>query len=248
MMTRPHPPLLKISAFFCFAALFFLAAGLPGAQKNKKAPARSSSAASLFSPDKGKLKILVGGQQIGSEDFEISQEGGSWIARGKSDVQGQDGARTHVLSTLKLRPDGIPQSYDWSVEGGKKTGAHILFENGVAKITLEMEGSAPFQQEMNFETPRIVVLDNNLFHQYAILARVYDWSAGGVQTFPVLIPQDVTPGSIQVESIGQRAIDGKSYSGLRIASADLEVFAYLDGDHRLMQVEVPSAKASIVRE
>ncbi|MBZ5529140.1 MAG: hypothetical protein LAN71_14730 [Acidobacteriia bacterium] len=246
MTNRPLHPLSKIAAAvgLCLAALFLLAAGMHGAQKTKSAPA----AGSLFAADKGKLKILVDGKAVGSEEFEIAPAGESWIARGKADILGQDGARVRVLSTLRLRPDGIPQAYEWSMEGGKKTGAHIVFESGVAKITLEMEGSEPFQQEMNFETPKIVVLDNNLFHQYGILARLYNWPAGGVQTFPVLIPQDVTPGSLKVESIGPRTLNGQSFAGLRIATADLEVFVYVDGNHRLMQVEVPSAKASIVRE
>jgi hypothetical protein len=246
MTNRPLHPLSKLAAAIslCLAALFLLAAGMNGAQKTKSAPA----AASLMAADKGKLKILLDGKAVGSEEFEIAPEGDSWIARGKAEVQGLDGARVRVLSSLRLRPDGIPLAYEWSMEGGRKTGAHIVFENGVAKITSEMEGSQPFQQEMNFETPKIVVLDNNLFHQYGVLARVYDWPAGGVQTFSVLIPQDVTPGSLKVESIGPRSVNGHSYSALRVATADLEVFVYVDGSHRLMQVEVPSAKASIVRE
>jgi hypothetical protein len=241
MTNRPLHPLSKIAAALGLAALLLLAAGMNA----KIAPA----AAPVMAADKGKLKILVDGKSVGSEEFEIVPEGESWIARGKAEVQGPDGGpRVRVLSTLRLRPDGVPLAYEWSMEGGRKTGAHIVFENGVAKIISEMEGSQPFQQEMNFETPKIAVLDNNLFHQYGVLARLYDWSAGGVQTFPVIIPQDVTPGSLKVESLGPRSLNGHSYSALRVATADLEVFVYVDASHRLMQVEVPSASASIVRE
>lgn len=246
MKTRVHHPHSKTAAVFCLclAGLLLPPAGMNGAQKQKKAGASGS----LLAADKGKLRILAGGQPAGSEEFEILPSGDGWIARGKAEVRGPEGSIVRVSSNLRLRADGTPQTYEWAVEGGKKTGAHIVFENGVAKITMEMEGSQPFQQEMNFGTPKIAVLDNNLFHQYEVLACVYDWPAGGVQTFAVLIPQDVTPGSISVESTGPQKLEGQSYEGLRVSTADLEVLVYLDGSHRLMRVEVPAANASIVRE
>ncbi len=66
---------------------------------------------------------------------------------------------------------------------------------------------------MTFGTPLIAVLDNNLYYQYAVLARVYDWSKRGAQNLPVLIPQELTPGSIIVESAGSLSAGGKSYDG-----------------------------------
>ena len=44
--------------------------------------------------------------------------------------------------------------------------------------------------------------------QYAVLARVYDWAKGGPQNFPVLIPQELTPGTISIESAGSQSIGG----------------------------------------
>jgi hypothetical protein len=35
---------------------------------------------------------------------------------------------------------------------------------------------------------------------------------------------------------------------LRVATTDLEVLLYLDSNHRLMRLEVPSSKVSVVRE
>src|SRR5262249_57903091 len=101
-------------------------------------------------------------------------------------------------------------------------GAHILFANGVAKITLEMQGARPFEQNMTFNTPMVAVLDNNLYYQYGVLARVYDWAKGGSQNFPVLIPQELTPGTISIESAGQQSLGGKSYDTLRSVTSDTE--------------------------
>jgi hypothetical protein len=111
-----------------------------------------------------------------------------------------------------------------------------------------MQGARPFEQDMSFGSPLIAVLDNNLYYQYAVLARVYDWSKGGTQNLPVLVPQELTPGSVAVESAGSLSAGGKTYDGLRVASSDLEVLLYLDGRRRLMRLEVPSAKVAVVRD
>jgi hypothetical protein len=202
----------------------------------------------VFAQDKGKLTIKLGGQTVGHEDFEIAPSGGGWLAKGVAEIKPPEGAASKVSGSLTLQPDGAPISYEWSAQAEKTNGAHILFANGVASITLEMQGARAFQQNLTFNTPLIAVLDNNLYHQYAVLARIYDWSKRGVQTFPVLIPQELTPGSITVESKGSASADGKTYEGLMVTTSDLQILLLLDGDHRLMRLEVPDAKVSVVRE
>ena len=209
----------------------------------------TASAATVFSPDKGKLVIQLNGETIGSEQFELTQTGNNWLAKGTTElkVPGTTAA-TSVSGTLMLQPDGAPISYEWTSRADKTNGAHVVFSNGTAKITLQMQGARPFEQDLSFNAPVIAVLDNNLYHQYALLAKLFDWSKRGTQTFPVLIPQDLTPGTISVEATGSTNLDGKSYEGLRVTTADLEVLLMLDSNHRLMRLEVPSAKVSVVRQ
>jgi hypothetical protein len=203
----------------------------------------------VFSPDKGRLVIQLNGETIGSEQFELTQTGNNWLAKGTTElkVPGTTAA-TSVSGTLLLQPDGAPISYEWTSRADKTNGAHVVFSNGTAKITLQMQGARPFEQDLSFNAPVIAVLDNNLYHQYALLAKLYDWSKRGTQTFPVLIPQDLTPGTISVEATGSTNLDGKSYEGLRVTTVDLEVILLLDANHRLMRLEVPSAKVSVVRQ
>jgi len=208
----------------------------------------ATSAPVVFAQDKGKLTIKLGGQTVGHEDFEIAPSGGGWLAKGVAEIKPPDGGSSKVSGSLTLQPDGAPISYEWSAQAEKTNGAHILFANGVASITLEMQGARAFQQNLTFNTPLIAVLDNNLYHQYAVLARIYDWSKRGVQTFPVIIPQELTPGSITVESKGSASADGKTYEGLMVTTSDLQILLLLDGNHRLMRLEVPDAKVSVIRE
>ena len=209
----------------------------------------AAGGSTVFSPDKGKLVIQLNGETIGSEQFELMQTGNNWLAKGTTElkVPGTTAA-TSVSGTLMLQPDGAPISYDWTSHADKTNGAHVDFSNGTAKITLQMQGARPFEQDLSFNVPVIAVLDNNLYDQYALLAKLYDWSKRGAQTFPVLIPQDLTPGTISVEASGSTTQDGKSYEGLRVTTADLEVLLLLDSNHRLMRLEVPSAKVSVVRQ
>src|SRR5256712_8703515 len=214
------------------------------AQKKAAQP----SGAVVFAQDKGKLTIKLGGQTVGHEEFEIAPSGGSWVAKGTAEIRPPESSASRVSGSLTLQPDGAPISYEWTAQAEKTNGAHILFANGVAKITLEMQGARPFEQDLSFASPLVAVLDNNLYHQYAVLARIYDWSKRGAQQLPVLIPQELTPGTITVESTGSASSGGRSYEGLRVTTSDLEILLLLDSNHKLMRLEVPSAKVAVVRE
>lgn len=207
---------------------------------------RGLNGASIFSADKGKLRILVNGQQAGKEEFEISTSGDDWVAHGSSEIQSAQGV-SHVTGTLTLRPDGDPLRYEWATQGAKKASATITFTGATANIELRLEGARPYSQQFTFDSPRVAVLDNNLYHQYAILGRLYDWDKKGPQKFPVLVPQELTPGTITVLSVGKQEIAGAKLEQLLVKTEDLELNLYFDGA-RLMRIVVPSANAEIIRE
>jgi hypothetical protein len=232
------------SILFCAILTFtFAAAGLAAQKKNA-----ASAGASVFAQDKGKLTIKLNGETVGHEDFEISPSGAGWLARGNADIKPSQGASSKVNGSLALQPNGSPVSYEWTSHAEKTNSARILFDNGIAKMTLQMQGASPFDQTFTFGTPLVAVLDNNLYHQYAVLACLYDWSKRGPQTFSVFIPQEMMPGTVTAESTGSATLDGKPYEGFRVSTTDLEVNLYLDANHRLMRLEVPAAKVSVLRD
>jgi hypothetical protein len=233
------------------AAIFALTIGIAACAAISFAAQKkgaTSSGAGIFAQDKGKLAIKLDGQTVGHEEFEIAPSGGGWLAKGTTEIKPPQGASSKVTGTLSLQSDGAPITYDWTSQAEKTNGAHIIFIGGVAKISLAVQGARPFQQDLSFNTPLVAVLDNNLYHQYAILARLYDWSKRGVQSIPVLIPQELTPGSLTVESTGSATVDGKTYEGLKVTTSDIEILVLLDSNHRLMRLEVPAAKVSVIRE
>lgn len=238
----PFPFLLAL--FAAASALLFAATGVTAVSAPRSS---SNTPANGLAPDKGKFRILVNGAQVGAEEFEISPGNGGWIAKGNSEIHAAQGPVQKVTGTLQLHQDGTPGHYDWSTEGAKKASSAIGFANNTATMELHLEGMKPFTQTLTFNSPMIVVLDNNLYHQYAVLAHLYDWSKGGAQTFSVLVPQEMTPGSITVDSLGPQDSGGKKLDELRVKTEDNELDLFLDGS-RLVRIVAPSANAEIIRE
>ena len=221
-----------------------LAAGSPlrthfsvAAAANKLAP---------LAADKGKFRIMVNGQAVGKEEFEITPAGADWTAHAISEIQTPQGV-TKVNGTLTVHPDGTPVHYDWSTQGLKKASSTIAFSGTGASVELHIEGARPFAQDFTFNTPLVSVLDNNLYHQYELLARLYNREAKGSQTFSVLVPQEMTPGSVTVDSLGKQDAGGKQLEELRVRTEDNEIDLYLDGQ-KLMRLVAPAANAEIVRD
>lgn len=206
------------------------------------------AANSAFTPDKGKFRILLQGNEVGTEEFDLQPSGNAWVMNDATVIRVPGSAETHTSGQLRISRDGAPQHYTWNSQGDKKASGTVEFDNGTAKTSINISGAkGPAQQDFKFNSPRLVVLDNNLYEQYAVLGGMYDWSAKGTQSFPVLIPQDATPGNIDVESLGTKNVEGASLQVLRVHSTDLEIQLFFDAKLRLVRLEVPMAQVVVVR-
>lgn len=207
------------------------------------------AADSTFTPDKGHFRILQQGQEAGTEEFSVQASGNAWVIEDETVIRVPGSAEMRTSGQLRISSDGTPQHYSWNAEGGKKASGAVEFENGMAKTSASIAGAKePVLRDFKFASPRVAVLDNNLYEQYAIVARLYDWNAKGKQTFPVLIPQDATPGTIDVESLGTKNVDGANLEALDVHSTDLEIQLYFDAKLHLVRLEVPSAGVVITRQ
>ena len=212
-------------------------------KKDKPAPA----APSVVVVDRGKFRILSGGQQVGTEEFSTTQNGAEWLSKSTVEIKAAGAGSSKVTTELRLSPDGKPLGYVWSGQGEKKVTGTITFKEGSADMELKTEGEQPFTQEFLLDSPRVVILDNNCYHHYGLLARLFDWNAKGVQTFTVLSPQDMATGKVTVEWAGPTDLDGVKTELLRVRSSDLEVELYVSNG-RLIRLVVPGANAEIRRE
>jgi len=97
---------------------------------------------------------------VGHEEFEIAPSGGGWVAKGTAENQA---TRGQFKQSLRFIDDAgrwrAPSATSGAPRRKKTNGAHILFANGVASITLADAGARrPFQQDLSFNTPLIAVL------------------------------------------------------------------------------------------
>lgn len=221
---------------------------LLGGAAKRALPHPRPAADSGFTPDKGKFRILQQGNEVGTEEFSLAQAGNAWMMEDETTIRVPGSPEMRSSGQLRISPDGTPQHYSWNAQSDKKSSGSVDFEDGTAKTSVNLPGAKPHQQDFKFDSPRIAVLDNNLYEQYTILGQVYDWRAGGTQKFPVLIPQDATPGSIDLESLGDKSVDGVNLQALRVHSTDLEIQLYFDAKLHLVRLEVPAAKVVIVRQ
>jgi hypothetical protein len=236
-----------------FAAAFSLSAAAAmthlsttrASARNGFAPSPDKKTSGIV-PDKGKFKIIVNGQPIGKEEFEIGSAGGGWLVHGNSEISTPQGV-TKVTGTLTAHPDGAPERYDWSTQGAKKASSAVSFNNGVVTAELHVDGARPYTQQFTFSSPMVVVLDDNMYHQYQILGNLYDMQKGGSQTFTVLVPQELTPGTVTVDSLGKQEVDNKKMEELRVKTEDNEIDLYLDNG-KLMRLVAPAANAEVIRD
>jgi hypothetical protein len=219
---------------------------LHSASEGGMLPPRTRALVAPLAADKGTFKILVSGQQIGKEEFTIAPNGSDWTAHGSTELQSPKG-NTHVTGALVVHADGVPVRYEWSTQGAKKASATIGFTGVTATVELHLEGAKPFTQQFTFAAPLVVVLDDNLYYQYTFLARLYDWDKKGEQSFSVLVPQEMTPGTVTVDSMGEQLVNGQKVQELRVRTEDNEIDLFLDGP-KLVRLVAPAANAEIIRE
>jgi hypothetical protein len=249
-MNWNHQAIRKLSFAIAAIASFGIAAQIALAGHAHHASGAASvtvtSGSVQLVPDKGKFKILAGGKEAGQEDFEITPSGGGWLVRGNSTIQTAKGP-ARINGTLELRADGSPIRYDWTTNGDKNAAASVTFNGNAAEIALNVAHTNPYRQQLTFGSTPVAVLDNNLYDQYAVLAALYNWSKNGVQSFSVLVPQELTPGVVTVESLGKQDSNGKQMDELRVKTDDLELDLFLDRG-RLIRIVAPNSDAEIVRE
>jgi hypothetical protein len=63
----------------------------------------------------------------------------------------------------------------------------------------------------------------------------------------VLVPQEMTPGTVTVDSMGEQVVNGQKVQELRVRTEDNEIELFLDG-LKLVRLVAPAANAEIIRE
>lgn len=199
----------------------------------------------------GQLRILVDGQLIGRERYRITRTATEIQARAEVELE-VEGQKTRQTSSLLLGADLHPRSYEWKMETPRTTWVRLEFEGAVATLRYPLSDGKEDRQVFNFETPRVALLDNNVFHHYLLLAEFYDYQAGGAQTVKVFVPQAVQPGEARLELRGVETleVDGRPQPvrQLAITTEDNEVLLWVTESGRFVRLRAPQSNVEVVSE
>jgi len=209
------------------------------------APLRSAP----LDAQEGRLRILLNGQPVGEERYRITRTATEIQTR--SDVEFTVGDRkVRESSSLLLGADLAPRHYEWKMEEPKGAWLRLQFEGTVGTIRYPLPDGKQDEQVFDFATTRLALLDNNVFHHFLLLAALYDFQAGGVQTIKVFVPQAVQPGEAQVELKGVETlpVDGRPQPvrHLLVTTADNRIELWLTESGRFVRLQAPLANVEVV--
>jgi hypothetical protein len=209
----------------------------------------------LSGTEKGVFKIVVDGEEKGTEEFEIAPVGNQFVAKGKIRLTvTRDDKPTQFLieSDLLMQSDYDPVRYTMVQKSdGNTSTAKMEFDRGTANAEFNT-GSGSEKRQYQFE-PGVALLDDNVFHHYVLLARRYNYEKGGLQELYAFIPQESIGGILRMNYKGDEKIEinGKSteVQHLIVDTNDLKLDLYLEGpEHRLVKLEVPSSNVVVLRQ
>jgi hypothetical protein len=202
----------------------------------------------------GRFKILFGGEEIGQEVFQIVEESSGVKATAEIHLTVE---RENSKLTFAIRPAlqfsrfFEPISYQVMQEAGSnKTRAQVNFKIGMSEASYD-NGTESDTRQIELRKD-VIVLDDNVFHQYIILAKRYDFTKGGVQEFSAFVPQQFIAGRVSVSDKGMETVQTGSKSAqlqhLLVDTGELQISLWLDETHRLLKLAVPKSKGEVVRD
>jgi len=154
---------------------------------------------------KGKLSIYFWGTRYGDEEFSIERlKGGNKLIKTTGGVNTKlFGREIDIKLSSELLLNKRFQVEWYKLTMRSKKGDYNLnfhFNKGIAKVEVIKNGLSDYKQ-LDFD-PLTLLLDNNIFSHYFVLIWRYNFNKGGVQKFPIFIPQNGFKSDIFVEDKG----------------------------------------------
>ncbi len=233
-----------------------LLAGIFALSLNASPPRHRASLHSSLAAfdDRGIFLLSVAGREIGREKFTIRSSGHKIEAQAEIELHVEQNGKMLLFKTfpyLLLNSELRPLSYRWQQKGPQSSFLEVDFQSSPAKTTYRT--IAGDQDKRDFVLPKdVLVLDDNVIHQYELIADRFKLSARGKQTFHAFIPQEALPGDLTVEESGTEPvrIGGRSevLHHLVITTELTRVDLWLDDRQRLRLVTIPAAHLEAVRK
>ena len=203
--------------------------------------------------EEGEYRIYFSGRQIGTERYAISASGESVSSNSILDFRnpGETNQKVHLESKLEMDANYVPKSYELRSDvDGKKGAIRGIFSPNQVMFEYVSSGS-PNKQGL-LVGKEYTLLDTNLFHQFAFLARRFKYgSREKLQRFEVVIPQESDSGILKMSETGQETIQvqGKKVATRHLLadSGSILIHLWVDDRRVVQKISVPTRGIEVVR-
>jgi hypothetical protein len=204
--------------------------------------------------EEGTFHIRMAGNEVGSERFTIIAAGEK--VSSASVLEFRNPAETHqrvqMETRLEMNNRFVPLNYQLKSDvDGKKGTITGLFSPGQAMF--EYVGTGTPRKAGVLVGKEYTLLDSNIFHHFIFLARLFDFdSREKVQKFEVVIPQETDSGVLSISDAGKESVNvrGKKIDTrrLQVDSGALVMQLWVDRQHMVVRIAVPSKQIDVERE
>lgn len=136
--------------------------------------------------------VFIHGSRAGTETVsERMNKEGNRVAESQHELLVSDGLEARRLAfettTVFVKDSAVPMSYSYKyLSGSSKDYYNVTIKGGLITRVLSRGGN--ISEATAALQPGTVILDINVFHQYDVLARLYDFKKRGRQIFRNFIP------------------------------------------------------------
>ena len=223
----------------------------------------------------GQFNILFYGEKIGCEKFSIRKQTSTYKSSSFTELTiNKENPRTLGGSDQEIKQPTAPSNSSTSVTYFINTELQFNehFEPASYEVTREVGSNQKrarvtflpdrsyvtyFSNDAQLDKRRIelkkdvMILDDNVFHHYLILAKRYNFSEGGIQKFLGFVPQQFIAGGISISDQGIEDIEinneNHDLQHLLVNVGDLEVNLWIDLNQRLKKLSIPKAEIEVIR-
>jgi hypothetical protein len=201
--------------------------------------------------DEGSFTILRAGTRVGREDFSIrtsGDAGGGGLISAQATIQ-RDTQR--FLPVLTATAGGAPLSYtmEWRADGRTVSARWTLQVTGARAVSRQRTDAGESSAEFSAGGGGAALVDDDVAHHLWFLFR----NGSPVRTIlvprrNVTVPVVVTASGVDTLAIGGKRLPARTYSVTPSDPGSQPRQLWLDGNGRLLQVKVPGANLTYLRE
>ncbi|MGH9432471.1 MAG: hypothetical protein ACRD3T_13100, partial [Terriglobia bacterium] len=248
-LIRESKPASKYRRVPFLAATFALGGTLFAA-----APRHKSAAVGTGFSDQGTFVLTIAGQEVGREKFQIESTRSGVEARAMVEFQVQrNGKALHFRASpdLVLNSRLDPLTYTWSQRGSETSQLRMDLRRSPATVRYHTVKGG--NDDRTIQLPHdVIILDDNVIHQYEIAVLRFYMTSGGRQVFHAFIPQEALPGLITIQDMGEEPPAAQSKGPilrhLLLITDQARIDLWVDQDHRIQRVAIPAAQFQAVRK